>query len=283
MNILVTGGSGGVGRGVVARLKNSGHNVRVVDVHSGQDRQAGVEYVECDITRFDDLLEQVRGMEGIVHLAAYAYPAAAPGHEIFRVNCWGTYNVYEAAAAEGIKRVACASSINALGFNYGVKHFPIEYFPIDEDHPTFTTDPYSFSKQTLESIAAYYWRRDGIASTCLRMPFVYSHDQGRSWAEDMLGTYKRVMTELLSASPEKQRDWMGKILVGVAEARRGRLNEKPWVPDESSKPDPVFFAGFGYTDFWAIIAVEDAAQAFEKSLLADFEGSHPLLSLSVRT
>ncbi len=33
---------------------------------------------------------------------------------------------------------------------------------------------------------------------------------------------------------------------------------------------------FGRTDFWSIINAEDAAQAIEKGVLADYEGSHPL-------
>jgi nucleoside-diphosphate-sugar epimerase len=280
MKILVTGGTGGVGRGVVTRLVNSGHVVRVVDLRADpQNRLPGAEYVTCDITRFDDLREQVRGMEGIIHLAAYPYPAAAPGPEIYRVNCWGTYNVYEAAAQEGIRRVSCASSINALGFNYGIKSFPIEYFPIDEAHPIFTTDPYSFSKQTIESIADYYWRREGISSTSLRMPFVFAYDERVPWMKEMKGmldTYQRVMAELIASPAEKQRAWLDKIFANLAEMRRTRATEKPWNDEPPPEFDPSQIAGFGYTDFWSIITVEDAAQAFEKSLLADFEGSHPL-------
>ncbi len=63
-----------------------------------------------------------------------------------------------------------ASSINALGFNYGIKSFPIRYLPVDEDHPTFTTDPYSFSKQILEEIGAYYGRREGISRCSCACP-----------------------------------------------------------------------------------------------------------------
>jgi nucleoside-diphosphate-sugar epimerase len=281
MKILVTGGTGNVGRGVVARLVNRGHEVRAVDLRvAPENRLPGATYAECDITRFDDLREQVRGMEGIVHLAAYAAPSLASGPEIYRVNCWGTYNVYEAAAQEGIRRVTSASSINALGFNFGIKSFPIEYFPIDEAHPTFTTDPYSFSKQTIESIAEYYWRRDGISGTSLRMPFVFAYDERVPWMKElkeMMGAYPRIVQELLSAPAEKQRSWLDGIFARLAEARQTRANEKPWT----GEPPPEDFdlsqlAGFGYTDFWAIIAVEDAAQAFEKSLLAEYEGSHPL-------
>ena len=279
MNILVTGGAGNVGRGVVAYLLERGHTVRAIDRHF-ETPLAGVECVQGDITDFAVLREQVRGMQGIVHLAAYPYPGAAPGPEIFRVNCAGTYNVFEAAAVEGIRRVTCASSINALGFNFGVKSFPIEYFPVDEDHPTCTTDPYSFSKQVTEDIARYYWRRDGISSTCLRMPWVYTMTpEMADMAVMFVGKYKKALAKLLAQPAEVQREKLAGYLAGLEQYRQSRAAEQPYdpssdMPDEMEDEEQMVF--FGYTDFWAIISVVDAAQAFEKSLTADFEGSHPL-------
>ena len=96
------------------------------------------------------------GIDGVVHLAAFRHPGLAPEHRLFHVNVSGTFNVFRAAADAGIKRVVCASSINALGYNFGIK-FPegqLQYFPIDEAHPTYTTDPYSFSKGAIEEIGS---------------------------------------------------------------------------------------------------------------------------------
>jgi len=279
MNILVTGGSGNIGHGVVQRLVSHGHAVRVVDWRI-QATLPGVDYAACDITDFNALREQTRGQEAIIHLAAYAFPAAAPAAELFRVNCTGTYNVFEAAAAEGIRRVVCASSINALGYNFGVRSFPIRYFPIDEDHPTFTTDPYSFSKQTTEAIASYYWRRDGISSTLLRMPFVHTLTSEMSrWSRLYVEGGQRFLQMCLEQPAEEQEAQVTALKAGLEKRRAGRVWEKPhdghW--DQSVDfNDPAMLAFFGYTDFWSILSVEDAAQAFEKSLLAEFEGSHPL-------
>ena len=72
------------------------------------------------------------------------------GKQIFQINAAGSFNVYQAAADAGIKRVVSASSINALGFNFGVKASRIRYLPIDEDHPNVTTDAYSFCKEVLD-------------------------------------------------------------------------------------------------------------------------------------
>jgi nucleoside-diphosphate-sugar epimerase len=86
-----------------------------------------------------------------------------------------------------------ASSINALGYYFGKVQFPILYFPVDEEHPTFTTDSYSFSKQIVEQIAAYYHRREGIDSVCLRLPAVLSRDgEALERMREMMGDYPRL-------------------------------------------------------------------------------------------
>jgi nucleoside-diphosphate-sugar epimerase len=277
MKILVTGGTGSIGKFVTARLVKSGHEVRAADLKPVVNPVAGVEYVKCDITVYDQVCDAVRGMEGIAHLAAYPNPSLAPGPEIFRVNCWGTYNIFEAAAREGIRRVAQASSINALGNGYGVHSIPLKYFPIDEEHPIYTSDPYSFSKETVESIAAYYWRREGVVSTSLRMPFVAVFDERFLFMSKMVAKFRQALHELLNAPPGKQREWMDKIHAGTAKMRAERMGEKPWSREFTpGEIDLEMMASFGYNDFWGIVAVEDAAQAFEKSLLVEFEGSHPL-------
>jgi nucleoside-diphosphate-sugar epimerase len=46
-------------------------------------------------------------------------------------------------------------------------------FSIDEEHPLYTTDPNSFSKQMIEEFGGYFWRRAGVSSVFLRFPAVY--------------------------------------------------------------------------------------------------------------
>src|ERR1041385_2679055 len=169
MKVLVTGGAGLIGKATVERLVAHGWDVRAIDLATGVELP-GAEYLTCDITNYDDVRAQMRGCQVVVHLAAIPRPALAPGEKVFSVNTSGTFNVFEAAAAEGIKRVVQASSINALGVSFSLTDIVTEYFPIDEKHPTYTTDPYSLSKQFVEDIGAYYWRRDGISSVAMRFP-----------------------------------------------------------------------------------------------------------------
>jgi NAD(P)-dependent dehydrogenase (short-subunit alcohol dehydrogenase family) len=279
MRLLVTGGLGAVGRPVVRRLLENGHQVRVVDRQAGECVE-GVECIACDITDFSAVREQVRGQEAIIHLAAIPAPMMATGEEIFRINGTGTFNVYEAAAQEGIRRIATASSINWLGFYYGVRNSNIRYFPVDEDHPNFTTDAYSFSKQVTEDIAAYYWRREGISSTCLRMPGVF--EQREEWIprrKEWIAQTRKVFAELADRTPEERAAWLNQLLEKTEGWRARRWLEMSFEERQRQgmgMDDPDVRFASSRLNFWALLDGRDAAQAFEKSILADFEGCHPL-------
>ncbi len=280
MNVLITGGSGTVGRLVVARLVGSGHVVRVIGLDADVAIE-GAEYRHCDINDFAALREQVRGVEGIVHLAAIPHPGGGTAQHIFHVNCTGTFNVYQAAADEGIRRVVSASSINALGFNFGVVPFQLSYFPIDEAHPTQTTDVYSLSKRILEETAEYFWRRDGISGVCLRLPGVHDpENEARArFGAGMGKAYAQLM-----ALPEAERQQSARVVWAQCERmRQERAAEKPRTRRRGEQLTPEQEQAFarrrmvmGATNFWTGIHAEDSAQAFEKGLTARYEGAHPL-------
>ena len=274
MRILVTGGTGSVGRRAVARLVRHGHDVVVIGRRAGLSIE-GAEYRSCDINQFDALQEQTRGMDAIAHLAAIPNPSKGSGHEIFRINCAGSFNVYEAAAQAGVRRVVSASSINAFGFNFGVVPFPLRYFPIDEEHPPVTTDPYSFSKQVLEDIADYYWRRDGISGVSLRLPGV--HDvpaQGESRLGRLIANAQESHSKLMGLSGEQRRTRVEEIFRRIADARASRASERRGRRNAVSPEDRSLM--FGVTNFWTIIHAEDSSQAIERGVMAEYAGSHPL-------
>jgi nucleoside-diphosphate-sugar epimerase len=275
MRILVTGGTGTVGRMAVARLVEHGHEVTVIGRRAGMEMK-GAAYKVCDIVDFACLTECVKGMEGIVHLAAIPNPSMGTSEDIFHANCTGTFNVYQAAAKAGIKRIISASSINALGFNFGAKRFPLRYFPMDEEHPSFTTDPYSFSKQIMEETGAYFWRREGISSLFLRLPGVYELTPEREEHMRAFRTAARQQYEELLVIPEAQRlEIVAGIIAQHDELRAQRAFE---MSDNWPKLRELPYARvmFGYSNFWVSIDARDSAQCIEKGLLADFEGSHPV-------
>lgn len=283
MRVLVTGGTGNVGRAAVERLVERGWEVLVIGRRTGIEI-SGADYAACDITHYDDLREKIGGCHAVAHLAAVANPMAAPGTELFRVNVAGTFNVFEAAAAEGITRVVQASSINAFGCAWSTIDVAVQYFPIDEDHPTFTTDPYSFSKQMVEEIGAYYWRRERISSVALRFPWVAPQSVGQSRAHGQGGRRARVAVDELVALPEKERRArVAELGNSVLEYRRqrplefGTAQSRGW----GKETDDDLLWGIYMTDrfnFWTRVDERDSAQAIEKGLTAEYEGSHALFA-----
>jgi UDP-glucose 4-epimerase len=90
--------------------------------------------------------------------------ALAQGHQVVNIetvhntNVLASYNALSAAARVGIQRVCQASSVNATGAAFS--RWPrYDYFPLDEQHPTYNEDPYSLSKWICEQQADSFARR----------------------------------------------------------------------------------------------------------------------------
>jgi uncharacterized protein YbjT (DUF2867 family) len=76
MRILVTGGTGHLGRAIVPALQHEGHHVRIL---SRQPRGGpGVEWIQGDLSTGDGLPDAVTGVEAIIHAATNS-PAARRG------------------------------------------------------------------------------------------------------------------------------------------------------------------------------------------------------------
>lgn len=146
MRVVVTGGSGRVGRVTVDALANAGHQIVVVDrLPPAPGAPSGVEFVQAGADNYTDLLAACAGAEAIVHLAGIPKPAGFEPTVVHNNNVTASYNVLCAAVALGIDRVLLASSVNAIGMTWS-RDPQFEYFPVDERHPTRNEDPYSLSK-----------------------------------------------------------------------------------------------------------------------------------------
>jgi nucleoside-diphosphate-sugar epimerase len=281
MKVLVTGGIGAVGKAVLERLVHNGWDVRVVD-RKPKFEMEGIDYRVCDITNYKDLRKKMRGCEAVVHLAAIPNPMFVPPPELFHINVAGTYNVYEAAAAEGIQRLVQASSINAFGCFWGNRDIYPDYFPIDEEHPTATTDVYSFSKEVVEDIGAYYWRRKGISSVSLRFPGVWS--RARMSSEDVKvhrEQVRAVIDEFAAESEAKRLERLAKVRQAAVEFRKKGHMEYPLAQQglqrKGDSDDPIWpIYTFDRLNFWAYVDERDSAQSIERGLTAPYEGHHAL-------
>ena len=282
MKLLVTGANGLIGRATVDYLLEQGHTVRASDLAEETEFE-GVEYVAGDIRDYQRVREQVKGCDAVVHLAALPSPAQATAQVTFAINVLGTYNIYEAAAQEGIKRVVQASSINAIGMTWHLDDFSPEHLPIDETHERKTTDPYSLSKHLGEDIGYYYWHRDQISGTGLRMPagFPAEHYQSETYKDSRDNIASFLDSFLQLPQPEQDR-LMSLTREKVLRFRRERplefATKKEMPSAELGEIPAILWESYLWHRFmlWALLDVRDAAQAFAKSVSADYEGFHPL-------
>ncbi len=277
--ILVTGGAGKVGRAAVTRLVSAGYTVKVIGLE--QDiLLPDVENAVCDILDYAALRAALRGCEAVVHLAAVATPGLAASEVVFQTNVQGTFNVFHAAEEEGIQRVVQASSINAVGMYYGRKPAPLHYLPLDEEHPAFGTDAYSFSKHIIEEIGEYFWRRAGISSVALRFPYVVPAD-GNSFVTERNQRTRAFTERLQNYSPAELRAWFEPCWEKFNAWRAlGSLED----PDAFQKigagqlplPAEDFSAMLNRVNFFTMVDERDAAQALQRGLEVEYGGSQAL-------
>ena len=288
MRVLISGGTGLVGQPISRKFAQNGWETRVIGIEESCDLP-GISYRQCDILDFEALLEQVEGCDAVVHLAAIPSTLSHPNPRLFRVNVSGTFNLFEAAALAGVKRIAQASSINALGGYWGCDDRQFNYFPLDEAHPIHTTDAYSLSKQLVEEIAAYYWRRAGISSVSFRLPAVWTdaiikerelRDHLRQKRERLQDFRKLPASEQrrrLTSAREKSLALRSRHVLEYEAARTGALDRQ--TPGDGWLFSSYFFDRYNY---WTFIHSDDSTQAFELAVTADFQGAHPLFVNSDR-
>ena len=114
MKVLITGGSGNLGRYVVEEVKSRGHEVAVFDAKEPRDKS--VKFIKGDLLKLADLENACKGIEAIIHLGAIANPTLAEHEVVFNVNVMGTYNALEAAMKNKVRSFVLASSDSTLGF-----------------------------------------------------------------------------------------------------------------------------------------------------------------------
>jgi UDP-glucose 4-epimerase len=150
----------------------NGHDVVCIDTAPPRDEGRSATFVPADVTQYDQLEGALRGCDALVHLAAIRSPIGRPDYEVHNTNVVASYNALSAAARLGIQRVCLASSVNATGAAFS--RWPrYDYFPLDEQHPTYNEDPYSLSKWICEQQADSFARRyDSMAIASLRFHMV---------------------------------------------------------------------------------------------------------------
>jgi dihydroflavonol-4-reductase len=117
-SVLVTGGTGFLGRALVERLLGTGSRVTALarsDDSASALAGLGAKPVRGDVLDLDALTAAMRGCEVVYHAAgANAFCLRDPS-PLFEVNVLGSENVVRAAAQAGVRLVVYTSSAATLG------------------------------------------------------------------------------------------------------------------------------------------------------------------------
>ncbi len=167
MRVIVTGGSGKVGRWVIKHLVEAGYGV--INVDTRLPAQPECQCITADLTDLGQVIDAFSPhssgnrapFDGVIHMAAIPRPHMHPNVEVWRVNTQSTYNVLEACGLLGIRRAVLGSSESSYGICFADKFFEPKYLPVDEAHPQLPEDTYGLSKVVGEATAAMFHRRDG--------------------------------------------------------------------------------------------------------------------------
>ena len=278
MRVLVSGCAGRVGTAVVGHLVERGFDVRGIDVVEPSAEQ--IDFRICDLMAFDAIGAHLIDVDAVLHLAAIPAPGRGPNDQIFSLNCAGTFNVFTACADAGIGRVVVASSINAIGYFFATEPFEIDYLPVDEGHPKFATDAYSFSKQVTEDIGAYFWRRDRISNTCLRfgagLQYVdeMRESQGEGYRE------AKVRVETLASLDEEEAD--EKIRAMRPDYDKGRRQRVFETDRRFPEMDPVDQRLVTMRqNYFSFVDLSEACRGMELALTADYARAVTRFSSSI--
>ncbi|MFQ5903446.1 MAG: NAD-dependent epimerase/dehydratase family protein [Candidatus Binatia bacterium] len=179
MKVLVTGGTGFLGRNVVRRLLDGGDVVRVLvrPSRTGQyphlailnehGRQAAAEEVIGDLCDSSSLRQVLDGIEAVCHCAARVQVGGS-WSDFKEVNIRGTERLLEEACRERIKRFLHVSTLGVYGLD-GQETTITEESPLDEGNRGY----YTRSKIESERLIWKYSRERDLPVTVIRPGILY--------------------------------------------------------------------------------------------------------------
>jgi UDP-glucose 4-epimerase len=198
--MLVTGGAGTIGSTLVDQLLEAGAGEVVVLDNFVRGRRRNLEaalgsgnvtVVDGDVRDRELVRELTEGMDVVFHQAAIRITQCAEQPRLaLEVLVDGTFNVVEAAAAAGVRKVVAASSASVYGL--------ATEFPTEEQHHPYANDTlYGVAKTFNEGLLRSYHATTGLDYVALRYFNVYGPRM------DVHGAYTEVLVR-----------WMERIAAG---------------------------------------------------------------------
>lgn len=165
MRILITGAGSNIGKGMIPRLAQAGHDLVLSDLNKLPDTAPfqGLPFVQCDVQTGFGLERAAQGCDMVLHLPAWhgIHSGSKTEVDFWRLNVDGTFWTFQAAKAAGIQRFVFLSSQAWYG------HY----------------DKYGFTKRIGEEICEYNRRSGGVRYVAIRPADL------TPWGDDWVNRY----------------------------------------------------------------------------------------------
>jgi uncharacterized protein YbjT (DUF2867 family) len=212
MNVLVTGGTGALGRHVVTRLRNSGHRARILS----RNPRGHVDAVQGDLSTGAGLVKAVAGMDAIVH-------AATQLSNLKATDIVGTRRLLAMARDAGVKHVVYVSIVGMEGVRYPYYKtklaaeavvqeniVPWSILRATQFHTLMETFLRAFSRPPLIAAVPFYWQFQPVdpRDVAARLVEAVTHEPaGRlpDFGGPEVRTFKSIATAWLQARKSNKR------------------------------------------------------------------------------
>jgi len=163
MKIIVTGGSGFLGRHMIRALITAGHNIKNIDLQPSRDTDnENFETVIADIRDTERMKLEIIDADVVFHFAGLieAGESVKFPQKFIDNNISGTLSVLEAMRVNNIKTIIFSSSAAIYGEPQNI--------PISEDDRSIPINPYGMTKLAMEGLISSYVGLHGFTGVALR-------------------------------------------------------------------------------------------------------------------
>jgi nucleoside-diphosphate-sugar epimerase len=175
ITVLVTGGSGFLGKAIVRALLDNDtllkvKMIKVLDISAIPLSDPRVSCIKGDVRNYNDILSSCEGCDLVIHSAAIVDWGTKSDEEILAVNYGGTKNVIKACKESGVKYLIYTSSLDAVYSGKPLRN-------VDENHPyparhetTYCKSKYLSEKLVLDE------NSEDLKTCVLRPSDIYGED-----------------------------------------------------------------------------------------------------------